>query len=61
MGVKGIIDRMIMEMRAFSPKIIATGGAQEEVLASIDLEITKEPDLILKGLSTLAGLNDGSL
>ena len=60
MGVKGIIDKMNDEMRASSPMIVVTGGAQEEVLASIDLELIKEPDLILKGLSMLAGLNDGN-
>ena len=37
--------------------IVVTGGAQEEVLASIDLELIKEPYLILKGLSMLAGLS----
>lgn len=61
MGVKGIVDRMMMEMKAFSPEIIATGGAQEEVLASMDLEVVREPDLILKGLSMLARSNDNSL
>ena len=57
MGIKGIIDKMNGEMRASSPMIVVTGGAQEEVLASIDLELIKEPDLILKGLSMLAGLS----
>ena len=61
MGVKGIVDRMLIEAKISAPTIVTTGGAQEEVLASTDVEMTKEPDLVLKGLSMLAALSEGDL